>query len=173
MAKTKTHKTGKVSTKNGFEILEYDDGSWRYNAKKGKSGIAIRSPSWGGVITKANALEMQKRGAEARKEKKRQAIIAATIEAMGADGKLKIKVGDDAAAYVAGELWAETLQHEQLLASRLKVYQEIGFEAGIVDRTEKVGAGVQAVQVNITISDKATKGIEEEDQILDALWEEI
>ena len=93
-------------------------------------------------------------------------------EAMGADGKLKIKLPDDAAAYVAGELWAETLQHEQLLTSRLKVYQEIGGEAGIVERRGG-GQSVQAIQVNINISDKATAGIEEEDQILDALWEEL
>ena len=167
MAKTK--KTGKTKLHKGRKVNEYSDGCWRYD---GSGGIAIRSPDWGGTITKETSKAMQLRQVDARKEKKQQAIIKATQDAMGADGKLTIKLPDDAAAYVAGELWAETLQHEQLLTSRLKVYQEIGGEAGIVERRGG-GQSVQAIQVNINISDKATAGIEEEDQILDALWEEL
>ena len=169
MAKTKTHKTGNTKFHKGKKVNEYSDGCWRYD---GSGALAIRSPAWRN-ITKETSGAMQQLAVDARKEKKRQAIVKATQEAMGADGKLKIKLPDDAAAYVAGELWSEALQHEQLLASRLKVYQEIGFEVGIVDRTEKKGAGVQAIQVNINISEKATAGIEEEDQILDGLWTEI
>jgi len=169
MAKTKTHKTGKTKLHKGKKVNEYSDGCWRYD---GSGALAIRSPNWGGTITKETSRAMQQSAVDGRMRKKKEAIVKATQEAMGPDGKLKIKLPDDAAAYVAGELWAEALQHEQLLSSRLKVYQEIGGEAGIVEKRGG-GHGVQAVQVNINISEKAIKGIEEEDAVLEALWEEV
>ena len=169
MAKPKTHKTGKIKLHKGKKINEYSDGCWRYD---GSGALAIRSPNWGGTITKETSGPMQKLAVDARKDKKQQAIVKVTQEAMGVDGKLRIKLPDDAAAYVAGEIWAETLQNEQPLRDRLLVYEAIGRDAGLV---EKKGGGqsVQAIQVNINISDKATAGIEEEDKILDALWEEL
>ena len=166
MAKTK--KTGKTKIHKGKKVNEYSDGCWRYEA----GALAIRSPNWGGTITKATSRAMQERQVDARMKKKQDAIVKVTQEAMGVDGKLRVKLPDDAAAYVAGEIWAETLQNDQPLRDRVLVYEAIGRDAGLVER-KGGGQSVQAIQVNISISDKATAGIEEEDQILDALWEEL
>jgi len=166
----KTHKTGKTKIHKGKKINEYSDGCWRYD---GGGALAIRSPAWANAnITKKNAVAMQKRGVETRKKKKQDAIVRATQEAMGIDGKFKVKLPDDAVAYVAGELWAETLQNDQPLRDRVLVYERVGRDVGLVTGKGE-GKSVQAIQVNINISEKATKGLEEEDKILDALWEEV
>ena len=166
----KTHKTGKTKIHKGRKVNEYSDGCWRYD---GSGALAIRSPAWANNnITKKTAVEMQKRGIDSRMKKKQAAVVKATQEAMGINGKFKVKLPDDAAAYVAGELWAETLQNDQPLRDRVLVYERVGRDVGLVT-SKGEGKSVQAIQVNINISEKATKGLEEEDKILDALWEEV
>lgn len=166
MAKPKTHKTGKISTKDGFEICEYSDGSWRYNAKKGKHGIAIRSPKWRD-FTKENAKAMSIRGNEARVAKKQEAIRKAAEAHSGSPMLLP----DDAMSYTYGLLWEGVLDDKNKLKARADTAIMIGTDAELVDK-QSGGRGAK-VQVNIAISDKATAGIEEEDKILDALWVEV
>ena len=168
---TKTHKTGKISTKNGFEICEYSDGSWRYNPKKGKHGIAIRSPKWAN-FTKENAKEMSVRGQDAIMEKKQAAILRRAKEHLSLETSRLVNLPIDVAAEAAAELYMEVFEHDNPLKDRAKVYIDVGRDVGFVDR-RGVGGGGQAIQVNINISEKATAGIEVEDEILDALREEI
>ncbi len=46
MTQYKSKKTGELSTKDGYEIAEYDDGAWRFTGDGGKTkgAIAIRQP---------------------------------------------------------------------------------------------------------------------------------
>ena len=163
---TKTHKTGKTKVHKGKLVNEYSDGCWRY-ATGGY--IAIRSPAWAKAnFTKENTREMQIRGQDAKAAKKQEAIRLAVEDVSG----LKMNLSGDAIAYIAGELAKEALQHDNPLRDRVYTYKEIGGDAGLVDRRGGGGGG-QAIQVNINISEKATAGIEVEDKILDALWEEI
>ena len=171
MAKAKTHKTGKTKLHKGKKINEYSDGCWRYD---GGGALAIRSPAWAtSNFTKENSGVMQRRGVEALKEKKQQAILRRAKEHLSLEQSARLNMPHDVAAEAAAELYMEVFEHDDVsVGDRVKVYKEVGADVGFVDKRVG-GGGTQAVQVNITISDKAKQGIEEEDQILDALWEEL
>ena len=160
--KTKTHKTGKTKLHKGLKVNEYSDGCWRY-ATGGY--IAIRSPKWAN-FTKENTKEMQQRGVDARVAKKQEAIRKASEEHSGNPMLLP----DDAMAYTYGELWKGALDDKNKLKARAETVMMVGRDARLVDWK---GDGGAKVQVNIAISDKATAGIEESHEILDALWKEI
>jgi hypothetical protein len=160
----KTHKTGKTKIHKGKLINEYSDGCYRYD---GSGALAIRSPKWAN-FTKENTREMQVRGQDAKRAKKQEAIRKAVEDISG----LPMNLSGDAIAYIAGELVKETLQHDNPLRDRVYTYKEVGGDAGLVDGRVG-GGGTQAIQVNINISEKATAGIEEEDQILDAIYADI
>ena len=169
MVKRKTHKTGKTKLHKGKKINEYSDGCWRYE----KGALAVRSPHWGGDITSETAGAMQKRGQEVIEAKKQAAILRRAKEHLGLETTRLITLPADVAAEAAAELYMEIFEHDHALSARVSAYKEIGADVGFIDKTAS-GKNVQTLNiVNITISDKATKGIEEEDQILDALWEEI
>ena len=161
MAKSK--RTGETRFKNNETQYKYTDGAWRrVNGQLAELHPGQRK------FTKANAKAMSVRGQDAKMAKKQEAIRKAVEDISG----LPMHLSGDAIAYIAGELAKETLQHDNPLRDRVYTYKEIGGDAGLVNRRSG-GGGTQAIQVNINISEKATEGIEVEDEILDALWEEI
>ena len=116
---------------------------------------------------------MQKRGQDVLKDKKQAAILRRAKEHLSLEQSARLNLPHDVAAEAAAELYMEVFEHGDVsVGERVKVYTEIGKDVGFVDKRGG-GGGTQAIQVNINISEKATAGIEEEDQILDGLWEEL
>lgn len=183
MTEYKGKKTGNVSTKvggqhHGREIEEYDNGAWRYTGEGGvtKGAIAIRPPEQEFTAEEdhqMNAAALSMVGHEKKKELKQERIMEKVKSIVSNKDALTIHTPQDVAAYVAAELFSETLAFEKPLRDRVYTYERIGADAGLVDKYKDKRSGpTQAIQVNITISDKALAGREAEAEILDALWEE-
>ena len=182
--KRKTQPTDKYDMKNNKEIRLWSDDSWRYTGHNGgpNGALAIPSPSKTRVLrargfTKEpgprNAGDMSKRGAEKKRELKQERIMEKVRDIISNEDALTIHTPQDVVAYVAAELFSETLSFEKPLRDRVYTYERIGADAGLVDKYKDTKSGpTQALQVNITISDKALAGIETSDEIIDALWEE-
>ena len=115
---------------------------------------------------------MSLRGRDVIKEKKQAAILRRAKEHLSLEASQRINQPLDVASEAAAELYMEVFEHDNPLRDRVKVYKEVGADVGFVDKRVG-GGGTQAIQVNINISDKATAGIEEEDQILDAIYADI
>jgi len=175
---TKTKKTGEVSTKDGYEIAEYDNGAWRYTGDGGKTkgAIAIRPPEEEFTTEPdhpMNAVELSKKGEVAKKTKKHDAIVRMAKEHLDTPTAQRIRQAADVYAEAAALLTMEVFETDNPLRDRVYTYERVGGDVGLVDKY-KDNKNVQATQVhlNITISDKAMAGIDETDEIIDALWEE-
>ena len=178
MTTYKTKKTGELSTKDGYEIAEYDNGAWRYTGDGGKTkgAIAIRPPEeefTAELEAPMSAAKMSVLGHDKKEQLKQERIMEKVKKIVGKQEALTIHTPQDVAAYVAASLFSETLAFEKPLRDRVYTYERIGADAGLVSKYKDGKAGpTQAIQVNITISDKALAGIEASDEIIDALWEE-
>ena len=178
MTEYKTKKTGELSTKDGYEIAEYDNGAWRYTGDGGKTkgAIAIRPPEEEFTIEEdhpMNAALMSKRSDISKKQKFQDAITRMAHDHL--DGKTagRIENATDVYAEAAALLTMEIFEPDNPLRDRTHTLERVGAVAGVVDKyKDGKGGPTQAIQVNITISDKALAGIEASDEIIDALWEE-
>ena len=175
---TKTKKTGELSTKDGFEIAEYDNGAWRYTGDGGKTkgAIAIRPPEEEFTVEEGhpmNAIEMSKKGEISKKQKFDDAITRMALDHL--DGKTAGRIANatDVFAEANAFLTMEIFEPDNPLRDRVYTMERVGAVVGVIDKyKDKRDGPTQALQVNITISDKALAGIETTDEIIDALWEE-
>ena len=175
---TKTKKTGELSTKDGYEIAEYDNGAWRYTGDGGKTkgAIAIRPPEEEFTTEldhPMNAAEMSKKGEVSRKQKFQDAITRKAIEHLDRKTAGRIENATDVYAEAAAIMSMELFEADQPLRDRTNAFERIGAAVGVIDKYKDGKSGpTQAIQLNITISDKAMAGVEANDEVIDALWEE-
>jgi len=165
----KTQKTGKSKIHKGKKINEYSDGCWRYDRA---GGIAIRSPNWGGNLTSATAGAMQKRGQEVIAAKKQEAILRRAKEHLSLETASLITLPADVAAEAAAELYMEVFERDNPLRDRVHAYKEVGADDGFVDKRSG-GGGVQAIQVNINISEEAADKVESQFEILEGIYKSL
>jgi len=166
---SKTHRTGKTEVwKDGRNVYEYSDGCWRDDLGR----MVIKSPALKEFDSETGAIAGRK-AQDAKRKKKQDAIILAIRDRVDDEMRDGITTAEDAAALVAGALFAETLEHDQPLRDRVYTYERIGADAGLVSKYKDGGGGnTQALQINITVKADAAEELGRQVEILEGYFEE-
>ena len=143
-----------------YKIQEWTDGSWRFTGgddSRGYARIAKRAPDWKNIQTSEQGKAVRRAGIE----KQQEAALRGAMQSLEKSGKIGMGTREDIVAAVF-ESQTDLAMSPEMGRSSTEAGKFVlsGVGAHVDMRGEKEGA-MQAVQVNINISEEVGNRVED------------